>query len=107
MPIFLQFDGLFKAGNQHCFINNQQSKLILRINYLNLFYIKLLLYCHWNLFYFCAINLIIELMEITIENYNDLQPSVNSYEPPKIEILEIMVEKGFADSTTNWNPGNW
>ena len=46
-------------------------------------------------------------MEITIENYNDLQPSVNSYEPPKIEILEIMVEKGFADSTTDWNPGNW
>jgi len=23
MPISLQFDELFKAGNQHCFINNQ------------------------------------------------------------------------------------
>ena len=41
------------------------------------------------------------------EYFNDLQPSVNSYEPPKIEILEITVEKGFADSTKDWNDGTW
>jgi hypothetical protein len=48
-------------------------------------------------------------MEPTIpENINDLQATVNSYEPPKIEILEITVEKGFADSTdTNpWGDGS-
>jgi hypothetical protein len=47
-------------------------------------------------------------MEPTITEYfNDLQPSVNAYEPPKIEILEITVEKGFADSTKDWNDGTW
>jgi len=47
-------------------------------------------------------------MEPTIPEYfNDLQPFVNSYEPPKIEILEITVEKGFADSTSDWGSGTW
>lgn len=47
-------------------------------------------------------------MEHTIpECFNVLQPSVNSYKPPKIEILEIMVEKGFADSTSDWGSGTW
>jgi len=41
------------------------------------------------------------------KSFNDLQQAVNAYEPPKIEILEITVEKGFADSTTDWNPGTW
>ena len=41
------------------------------------------------------------------KSFNDLQPSVNSYEPPKIEILEISVEKGFADSTSDWTPDAW
>lgn len=50
---------------------------------------------------------IIELMETAIDNYNDLQTTVNSYEPPTIEILEITVEKGFADSTTDWGSGAW
>ena len=54
------------------------------------------------------LTLIIELMEPTIPEYfNDLQPFVNSYEPPKIEILEITVEKGFADSTSDWGSGTW
>ncbi|MEI7830808.1 MAG: hypothetical protein WCI31_13610 [Prolixibacteraceae bacterium] len=38
---------------------------------------------------------------------NDLQQAVNSYEPPQIEILEISVEKGFADSTSEWGSGTW
>jgi hypothetical protein len=47
-------------------------------------------------------------MELFIPNdFDDLQSSVNSYEPPKIEILEITVEKGFADSTKDWNDGTW
>jgi hypothetical protein len=47
-------------------------------------------------------------MELFIPNdFDDLQPSVNSYEPPRIEILEITVEKGFADSTKDWNNGTW
>ena len=45
------------------------------------------------------------------ECLNDLQPSVNFYEPPKIEFLEITVEKGFAgstsDSTSDWGSGTW
>jgi len=38
---------------------------------------------------------------------NDLQQAVNAYEPPKIEILEISVEKGFADSTSDWGGSTW
>lgn len=47
-------------------------------------------------------------MEPTISKFfNDLQPSVNPYEPPKIEILEITVEKGFADSSSDWGSDAW
>ena len=62
-----------------------------------------------NFFLTCKkLNLIIKLMETTSPEYfNDLQPSVTSYEPPRIEILEITVEKGFADSTKDWNDGTW
>jgi len=41
------------------------------------------------------------------KNIDDLQPSVKSYSPPKIEILEITVEKGFADSTKDWGTDTW
>ena len=34
-------------------------------------------------------------------------PHVNSYEPPTIELLEISVEKGFADSAAGWEEGAW
>jgi len=37
----------------------------------------------------------------------EIQATVHSYEPPKIEIIEVSVEKGFADSTTDWNPTAW
>jgi len=41
------------------------------------------------------------------KSFNDLKQAVNAYEPPKIEILEITVEKGFADSTTDWGNQTW
>ena len=46
---------------------------------------------------------------INPKNLNDLQPAVNSYEPPQIEMLEITVEKGFAGSsvTDPWGGDSW
>ena len=41
------------------------------------------------------------------KNFDDLQQSVKSYAPPRIEVLEITVEKGFADSTTDWGDTTW
>jgi len=37
----------------------------------------------------------------------DIQLAVYSYEPPAIELIEVTVEKGFADSITDWNPTAW
>lgn len=37
----------------------------------------------------------------------DIQLEVLAYEPPKIEVVEISVEKGFADSTEDWGNENW
>ena len=31
----------------------------------------------------------------------------DSYVPPRIEIIEVTVEKGFADSTSGWGTGTW
>ncbi len=31
----------------------------------------------------------------------------DSYEPPTIEVLEITLEKGFADSAPEWEEGTW
>ena len=31
----------------------------------------------------------------------------DSYIPPRIEVIEVSVEKGFADSTKDWNDGTW
>ncbi len=42
-----------------------------------------------------------------INHDGDLQLSVNSYEPPRIEILEFAVEKGFAASSEGWDPDTW
>lgn len=44
------------------------------------------------------------LMPITKE---DIQLPVYSYEPPVIELIEVTVEKGFADSITDFNPLTW
>jgi hypothetical protein len=44
------------------------------------------------------------LMPITKE---DIQLAVYSYEPPSIELIEVTVEKGFADSITDWNQKTW
>jgi len=43
-------------------------------------------------------------MPITKE---DIQLPVYSYEPPAIELIEVTVEKGFADSIADWNPTAW
>jgi hypothetical protein len=43
-------------------------------------------------------------MSITKE---DVQITVYSYEPPAIELIEVTVEKGFADSITDFNPLTW
>ncbi len=37
----------------------------------------------------------------------DLQSTVNPYEPPAIEIMEVKIEKGFAASVDGWNPDTW
>ena len=44
---------------------------------------------------------------LPIKKNNDLQTVVNSYESPAIEVLEIVIEKGFAASAEDWNPGAW
>jgi len=44
------------------------------------------------------------LMPITKE---DIQLTVYSYEPPEIELIEVTVEKGFADSITDFNQTPW
>jgi len=43
-------------------------------------------------------------MPITKE---EIQLAVSSYEPPTIELIEVTVEKGFADSIRDWNPTAW
>ncbi len=47
------------------------------------------------------------MKELVPRRCDDLPLTVNSYEPPHIEILEIEVEKGFADSTTDFEPIFW
>ena len=32
---------------------------------------------------------------------------ISNYEPPLIEVVEVSVEKGFADSTTDFGDGAW
>ena len=38
---------------------------------------------------------------------NDVQSEVLVYEPPKIEVEEITVEKGFANSSQEWGDETW
>ena len=44
------------------------------------------------------------LVPITKE---EIQSTVYSYEPPVIELIEVSVEKGFADSITDFNKIPW
>jgi len=32
---------------------------------------------------------------------------ISNYEPPFIEVIEVSVEKGFADSATDFGEGAW
>jgi len=43
-------------------------------------------------------------MPITNE---EIQLTVCSYDPPAIELIEVTVEKGFADSIVDWTPTAW
>lgn len=40
-------------------------------------------------------------------HYEEETVCIDSYEPPTIEILEITLEKGFADSAPGWEEGAW
>lgn len=44
------------------------------------------------------------LIPITKE---DIQKTVYVYEAPTIELIEVTVEKGFADSIADFNPATW
>ena len=55
--------------------------------------------CDIIFFTFLKTMMMKTLMPITKE---DIQITVYSYEPPAIELIEVTVEKGFADSITNW-----
>lgn len=37
----------------------------------------------------------------------ELSDFKSCYEPPLIEVVEVKVEKGFADSTTDFGDGVW
>jgi len=58
----------------------------------------------YHIFYILKILIMKSPMPITKE---DIQLAVYSYEPPAIELIEVTVEKGFADSITDWNPTTW
>jgi hypothetical protein len=49
-----------------------------------------------------------EIMNLTdsseMRNPSDL---ISNYKPPIIEIIEVSVEKGFADSSTDFGEGTW
>ena len=42
-----------------------------------------------------------------INETGDNQVIPSSYEPPSIEVVEISIERGFANSSEDWNPGSW
>jgi len=57
-----------------------------------------------HIFYIFKTIFMKTLFPITKE---DIQLTVYSYEPPAIELIEVTVEKGFADSITDWTPTAW
>jgi hypothetical protein len=60
-----------------------------------------------SIFFILHVKTIIFMHPTDPKSCNNLQQAVNAYEPPEIEILEISVEKGFADSATDWGSGTW
>ena len=49
-----------------------------------------------------------ETISINYQTDGSLIFSEDSYEPPRIEVVEVSVEKGFADSIGDLeNGGNW
>ena len=37
----------------------------------------------------------------------DDNASISSYEPPSIEVVEVSIERGFADSAKDWEEDSW
>jgi hypothetical protein len=49
-----------------------------------------------------------EIKNLTVlSEINESFDLKNYYEPPRIELIEVSVEKGFADSTTDFGEGTW
>ncbi len=49
-----------------------------------------------------------EIMNLTdLSEIRELTDFKSCYEPPLIEVVEVAVEKGFADSTTDFGDGAW
>ena len=48
-----------------------------------------------------------ETININNQTEGSLIISEDSYEPPHIEVVEVSVEKGFADSTSDFGEGTW
>ncbi len=42
-----------------------------------------------------------------INETGDNQVIASFYEPPSIEVVEVSIEKGFANSTKDWDEGTW
>jgi len=50
-------------------------------------------------------NITMETININYQTEGSLIISEDSYEPPRIEVVEVSVEKGFADSTSDFGDG--
>jgi len=48
-----------------------------------------------------------ETININNQTEGSLIISEDSYEPPHIEVVEVSVEKGFADSANDFGDGTW
>ena len=42
-----------------------------------------------------------------INKTGDNQVITSSYEPPSIEVIEVSIEKGFANSSEDWGDDTW
>ena len=41
------------------------------------------------------------------DQVSDDKASISSYEPPSIEVVEVSIERGFADSAKDWEEDSW
>ena len=64
-------------------------------------------YTHLCEFIFFTNLITIKMKTLMPITKDDIQSDVYSYEPPAIELIEVTVEKGFADSITDFNQNPW